>query len=102
MSQDKQLIKITGKIMNSRIKQKDLEVLVNRLNIITNNPITYNNKETRKTNIGHYCLDYAYGGVKLVQVVNDGGGIKGISSGGFGTKRDLCNQLVTLVNFNYS
>ena len=39
-----------------------------------------------KSNINHYCLDMAYSGVKLVRIVNDGGGQREIS---YGTKREL-------------
>lgn len=84
-----------------RITQKDLETQIKRLNTICNTPLTYRDEKTNKTSIGHYCLDYAYSGVKLVQVSNDGGGIREKSTGGFMTKKELFNQLVTLVNFNY-
>ena len=39
-------------------------------------------------NIGHYCLDGAYGGWKLVRTMNDGGGIDEITYG-FVSKREL-------------
>lgn len=44
-------------------------------------------------NLGNYHLDYAYGGVKLVQLVNQGGGIRTISGGGYGTKKELYHFL---------
>ena len=75
-----------------RITQKQLEYLVERINEATNSPTTTYTKTEKtpyKANIGHYHLDYAYGGVKLVRMVNEGGGITDISRCGYGTKREL-------------
>ena len=74
-----------------RITQKMLENRVNHLNAITDNPqSSWTLKEGGgcKANVGNYHLDWAYGGVKLVQHMNDGGGITSITPG-FDTKRDL-------------
>ena len=78
------------KIMN-RITQKNLEYLTDRINKVTESPQAPYTKNNGKftANIGNYHLDYAYGGVKLVRMVNDGGGIETISTDGFGTKREL-------------
>lgn len=89
-----------------RITQKDLEYLVDRINEVTNSPKEQYTKTVTKStktrsgqvtkftgNIDNYYLDYAYGGVKLVQMVNEGGGIREISRGGFGTKRELYNWM---------
>ena len=80
-----------------RIKQKDLEILVERINKATNSPLKAyrrDNPTGKYTgNVGHYSLDYAYGGVKLVRMVNQSGGIRVISTGGFGTKRELYHWL---------
>ena len=61
----------------SRITIKHLEGLVNRLNKITNSPAEYSTRTDGKfnANVGHYCLDQAYSGVKLQRVVNEGGGV---------------------------
>ncbi|MBE3141876.1 MAG: hypothetical protein IMZ53_14970 [Thermoplasmata archaeon] len=75
-----------------RITQKDLENLVLRINKATRNTESQYTKQADgqfKGNIGNYSLDYAYGGVKLVQMVNEHGGIREISHSGFGTKREL-------------
>ena len=75
-----------------RITQKDLGRMVDSINKATNSPAAPYRKTIRnslKGNIGNYDLDYAYGGVKLVRMVNEGGGITVISSGGYGTKRAL-------------
>ncbi len=80
-----------------RITQKDLEVLTERINKAAGSPLTpyTRNGETGHrlaefhANIGNYHLDYAFGGVELHRMVNEHGGITGISRGGHGTKREL-------------
>ena len=77
--------------MSTRITQRDLDGLINRLNRITNSPATYSDKQPDgkfKANVGHYHLDQAYGGVKLARVYNEGGGITTPCSMGYETKRD--------------
>lgn len=86
-----------------RITQKNLEHLVDRINEVTGSPLDYcvrcsglNGTQINqpfKASVGHYHLDYAYGGVKLVRMVNEGGGISVISTDGYGTKRELYNWL---------
>ena len=74
-----------------RIRQSELEYLVKRINELTHSPLTPYIQEGGKftANIGNYHLDYAYGGVKLVRMVGEGGGITEASEGGYGTKREL-------------
>jgi len=74
-----------------RITQKQLEYLVERINEDTNSPKASYTKteEGHKANIGNYHLSYAYGGVKLERMCNEGGGVNTVSTGGFGTKREL-------------
>lgn len=67
--------------MTQRITEKDLEKHLDRLN--------EGKPEKPRFTPGRYDLDYAYGGVKLVQYVNERGGQRDISTGGFGTKREL-------------
>ena len=78
-----------------RITQKDLENLVERINKVTNSPMTpyTRSPDGLAANINNYYLDYAYGGVKLVQMVNKHGGITEISRNGHGTKRELYNWM---------
>ncbi len=80
-----------------RITQKDLKYLVGRINEATGSPAAQYTRDSTTdkftANIDNYHLDYAYGGVKLVQMVNGGGGIREISKGGFGTKRELYNWM---------
>ena len=71
-----------------RITQADLEEMALEINQITSSPTE---PHTDKSG-GCYHLDYAYGGVKLVQICRDGSSaIRCISSDGFDTKRKLYN-----------
>lgn len=74
-----------------RVTIKNLEFQVLRINKLTGSPETAYTKVDGKliANIGHYHLDQAYGGIKLVRMDNEGGGISMVSSDGFGTKRQL-------------
>ena len=83
-----------------RITNKMLEIGVERLNELTNNNIkSWDKNEDGKfsANIGTYEIDGAYGGVRLVQIASKGGAVEVISNGGFGTKRELYNQIHTLL-----
>jgi len=82
-----------------RITQKQLEYLVGCINEATGSPAVPYCKEAGKlhANIGNYHLDYAYGGVKLVRMTNQGGAITCISDGGFGTKRELYNWMQAFI-----
>lgn len=75
----------------SRITIKNLEYQVGRINQITGNPETAYTRIDGKlvANVGHYHLDEAYGGIKLVRMDNDRGGISLVSRDGYGTKRQL-------------
>lgn len=73
-----------------RVTEKDLTKLVERLNELTSSPLTYMD-ENRKTNIGHFCLDYAYGGVQLQRVCNHSGGVSTFFNTGYTTKGGLYN-----------
>jgi hypothetical protein len=44
-------------------------------------------------NVGNYHTSRAYGGIKLVQMMNCHGGIREVSHDGYGTKRQLYNFL---------
>ena len=74
-----------------RITNKQLEALIDRLNTVRKQPLASWTRSDKglKANIGNYHIDSAYGGVRLVQHMNDGGGIDVISVDGFGTKRQL-------------
>ena len=69
-----------------RITQKHLEAKVERLNRIFN-------KTGRYSEIGAFCLDYAYGGVTLHQYANEHGGVRNIFNRGYMPKRELCELI---------
>ena len=71
--------------MSDRITQKDLENLLARIN----EKAGFKGKIEYGTS-GAYILSYAYGGVKLEQYVQ-GGGVRTVSTNGYGTKRQLFN-----------
>lgn len=87
----------------NRIKIRDLEIVVNHLNLITGHSLeTHTRAEVAglmryKANIGTYYLDGAYGGYALYQIVNDGGGIRDISNCGHVPKRELYDFVQGLV-----
>jgi len=73
-----------------RILIADLQAVVARINRMTGSPLTYSDSkpgEKFKANVGHYHLDQAYGGTKLVRTMNEGGGITEITHG-FNSKRE--------------
>ena len=82
--------------MSNRITQSDLEHRVKQINEVTDSssePYTKDRDGQLAANIGNHHLDYAYGGVRLVKMVNLGGAITVLSNGGFGTKRELYNWM---------
>ncbi len=72
-----------------RTTLKHIECKINTLNEITNNP-----KERFEK--GHFYCDQAYGGHKLVQIVNDGGGVQEITYG-YTTKKELIEKISMLI-----
>lgn len=76
--------------MTNRITNKHLEILVNQLNKLTNSPTAYADKTNEfKVNIGHYHIDSAYNGHKLVRTINESGGETNITAGGYVSKGQL-------------
>jgi len=59
-----------------RIRQKDLEIIVDQINRAQGCPMTtYTLKNGEyEANVGNYHLSFAYGGVSLRQVANKDGG----------------------------
>ena len=77
-----------------RINQADLYKVLSRINHATGNQQkgwTQQEDGTFKANVGTYVLDWAYGGVQLAQLVNDGGGERNIT--GRGTKRETYHRM---------
>ena len=80
-----------GGYMSNRVTIGNLQALVDQINDATGNPRTAWTKQTDgsvKANVGNYHLDQAYGGVGLVQHMNEGGGVTTIING-FRPKREL-------------
>jgi hypothetical protein len=82
--------------MTNRITDKDLQAACDRLNRITGNPLTSYAKldtpidgRTHAACIGSFHISHAYGGVCLHQMVNDGGGVRTVVTGGHIQKREL-------------
>lgn len=81
-----------------RITEKDLNILVKRLNERTKSPLEPYTKLPNgkyQANPGNYHLDWAYGGVKLVRMGNEGGGLSDgdVLGIGFSSKRELYHAL---------
>jgi len=80
-----------------RITQKDLEAVVNRINIITKSPTssyTKNPDGKYTPNGGNFHLDGAYGGWKLVRMCKDGStGVEDVFHSGYCSKRELYNLM---------
>lgn len=77
--------------MNNRITQKMLDVRVELLNQATGNPLeTYRQIDGRNVaQIGNYHISGAYGGFKLLQIVNEQGGCRDVLYSGYVSKREL-------------
>ena len=84
-----------------RVTLKDLESRLRYLNELTGNPTTYSDTqppEKIKTNIGHYHLGAAYGGICLHQVCTEDGGVTTPLYTGYITKTkmyDLINAYIS-------
>lgn len=81
--------------MTNRITNADIQAVVARINRETGQPETPYKRVNGKLvgQVGNYHTDSAYGGIKLVQMASEGGGIRVISNGGYGTKRELYNEM---------
>lgn len=77
------------------ITKHDLEAVVERINRATNSPLdSYTKTDTGhyKANPGNYHLNWAYGGVCLARMSNEGGGIQSVLPG-FVSKRELYGKM---------
>lgn len=82
--------------MTQRITNKDLEFMLNRLNEKTAHLHVECGKPWK---IGQYTIQWGYGGVQLHKICSAGRGVDVVSHGGYVSKRELYNQLNTLLNF---
>ena len=83
-----------------RITNHILEMDCKQLNELTGNPIsTYIKTDSGiLANNGNYHIDSAYGGFKLVQISNKGGGIVDVTTFGYGTKRQVHESIRSIIN----
>jgi hypothetical protein len=77
--------------MSNRITDSMLEARVRRLNELTGSPMSpYSKIDDRNVaNIGNFHLSYAYGGVCLHRMANEGGGVRTPIISYHTTKREL-------------
>jgi len=83
-----------------RITKADLQQRIDTLNEMTGQPMEPWNPVRREdgglaANVGHYHLDWTYGGVGVDQMHNVGGGVVDIIPRG--TKRETYNRLGALI-----
>ena len=84
-----------------RITKKMLEAKIDSLNTITGSPVSYfqsTDPDNRKTSIGHFTLDQAYGGYSLERVCNEGGGVDDRHCYGRHTARELHGLLTAMID----
>lgn len=92
--------------MTDRITINDLRNLLEAINFATGQNIKAWTKQedgTYKANPGTYVLDQCYGGVRLSQICNTGGGERDITQRG--TKRETYHRMHAFlagVNLNYT
>ena len=83
-----------------RITEKHLRARLDTINALVGaNPEPYSNLPdgTHQANPGTYCLDQAYGGVKLAQIMNTSGGERDVFGVGYVSKRALYDLLSAFV-----
>jgi len=78
-----------------RISEKQLHSVINTLNEVTGSPAEYRGENG--TNIGHFCLDVAYGGYSLNRLSNTQGGVTTRYCYGRHTKRELYDLIHAMI-----
>ena len=79
-----------------RITEKYLQAVCDRINKATGSPMSPYTKEADgrfTANIGCYHLDHAYGGVNMVRMDNDMGGVTNVFGCGCIAKRALADRM---------
>ena len=74
----------------TRTTKANLEALCDSINRATGSPEAAYTRDADgklRGNPGNYHLDWAYGGVKIVRMCNEGGGITNVTEG-FNSKRE--------------
>jgi len=85
-----------------RITEARLNLIVERINQITNSPLTPYTEvgghiKVMRSNPGNYHLDYAYGGVQLVRMGSSGGGSSDVLSCGHVSKGKLADLMYAFI-----
>jgi hypothetical protein len=79
-----------------RITDKTLKSLCESLNSIKGTPqeaYSLQADGSYRANVGNYHLDFAYGGVMLVKMSNESGGVSNVLHTGHVTRRELYNLM---------
>jgi hypothetical protein len=84
-----------NKEMKMATSKKELEALVDLINIATNSPTIpwTRTADGLRANIGNYHIDGAYGGVQLQRMMNESGGVTAPLGLGFCSKREMSEKL---------
>lgn len=77
-----------------RISIQMLDNSTAALNQLTKSPLEY--RTDKKTNIGHFHISQAYGGVCLHRTMNEAGGVEDVFRCGHVPKRELWNRIQSL------
>lgn len=79
----------------NRITNSNLESLVLRINKTLKRPETPYTREgeRNKANIGNFHLSFAYGGICLHEMHNEGGSVNTVLNTGYTTKRELWDAM---------
>ena len=76
----------------SRITDKDLQAVVDRINRTTGSPAAYRDADGTIA-CRHFSISHAYGGVSLHRTSNTSGGVADVFGCGHITKRDLYERM---------
>ncbi|NBT33372.1 MAG: hypothetical protein EBT13_16145 [Rhodobacteraceae bacterium] len=79
-----------------RITKKRLDAQAERINRLTNSPLTLWGDDG-KMNVGHYYISGAYGGYNLAKIVTDGGGESCPLYTGHIPARELSNLIAAFI-----
>jgi hypothetical protein len=75
--------RITKKVLIAQVEN------LNRITLINPDSAYLHSLKSVNSNPGAYDIDYAYGGVQLIQYNNSNGGCRNVFSVGFASKRKL-------------
>jgi hypothetical protein len=83
-----------------RVTQQHLDSACARLNLLTENSTTAWTPRpdgSLQAQVGRFYIESAYGGWKLVQMVNPFGGMREPLGGGYTSRRDLLNLIHAMI-----